>query len=552
MFGGAGGPFGGDMGQVFAQLQRLMSWSGGPVNWDLATEVATGATRADDRPVTAEEVREVEEACRLADLWLDPVTTLPAGGAAAQAWTRTGWVESTLPAWRALVDPVAGRVVEAMGTAMGTALGGGLPEGVPPELAGMLGGGAGLKGVMEQVGGFVFGAQVGQALGALAGGVLSASEVGLPLSTPGRPALLPANVAAFADGLEVPADQVRLYLALREVAHQRLFASVPWLKAHLFDAVDAYARGIEVDPSAIERAVGSIDPSDPESMQRAMGDGLFALEPTPAQAAALARLETALALVEGWVDAVVDAAAPATLPAGRRAARDRPPPPRLGRSGRADLRDPRRAAAAAAPAARGGRAVGRGRRAGRTRPPATRCGRTRTCCRPPTTWTTRPASWPAPAVRRPTGTPACATSTRTSTAGWTTTPPARSRTTRTPAAGSSRPAGGTRADGTRRGPTSRLHTARSDVRAGQTGVRTEACGAVRTAAARAVHRDTREGSPPRPQRRPQAVGDGPLTAPGGARSVLQHGAPRALRPRPQGEGGRVRCSGGSVVRAGCS
>jgi putative hydrolase len=317
MFGGAGGPFGGDMGQVFAQMQRLMSWTGGPVNWDLASEVATGATRADDRPVTPAELREVEEACRLADLWLDPVTTLPAGSASPQAWTRTGWVESTLPSWRSLVDPVAGRVVAAMGGALEQGLGGGggLPEGVPPEIAALLGGGLGpLKGVMDQVGGFVFGAQVGQALGVLAQEVLSASEVGLPLSTPGRPAVLPANLAAFSQGLEVPADEVRLYVCLRELAHQRLFASVPWLKAHLFDAVDAYARGIEVDPGAIERAVGSIDPADPESMQRAMGEGLFEMEPTAAQQSALARLETALALVEGWVDQVVDAAAADKLP----------------------------------------------------------------------------------------------------------------------------------------------------------------------------------------------------------------------------------------------
>jgi putative hydrolase len=167
---------------------------------------------------------------------------------------------------------------------------------------------------MGQVGGFVFGAQVGQALGALAGEVLSATEIGLPLSASGRPALLPANVTAFADGLDVPLDEVRLYLALRESAHQRLFASVPWLKAHLFDAVDAYARGIEIDPGAIERAVSSIDPTDPASMQRAMGEGLFDPEPTEAQSAALARLETALALVEGWVDAVVDAAASGPLP----------------------------------------------------------------------------------------------------------------------------------------------------------------------------------------------------------------------------------------------
>jgi putative hydrolase len=305
------------MAEVFGQLQKLMSWTGGPVNWDLADEVATGATRADDVPVTAEQAREVVEACRLADLWLDPATTLPGSGAEAQAWTRTGWVASTTPAWRQLVDPVASQVVGAMSGALEQGVAGGLSGDLPPELSGMLsaaGGPGALRGVMAQVGGFVFGAQVGQALGALASEVLSSSEVGLPLSPPGRPALVPANLAAFSAGLEVPADEVRLYVALREVAHQRLFASVPWLRSHLFDAVEAYARGIQVDGSAISEAVGAIDPSDPASMQRAMGEGLFDIEPTPAQKAALARLETALALVEGWVDAVVDAAASGPLP----------------------------------------------------------------------------------------------------------------------------------------------------------------------------------------------------------------------------------------------
>ena len=146
----------------------------------------------------------------------------------------------------------------------------------------------------------------------------SSTEVGLPLSEAGRPALVPANVAAFSAGLEVPAEEVRLYVALRELAHHRLFASVPWLTAHLYDAVDAYARGIEVDGAAIERAVGSIDPTDPESVQRAMGEGLFDIEPTPAQQAALERLETALALVEGWVDAVVDAACADKLPSAQK------------------------------------------------------------------------------------------------------------------------------------------------------------------------------------------------------------------------------------------
>jgi putative hydrolase len=308
LFGaGAGG------GDLLAQLTSLMSWSGGPVNWDLATQVATTAAKEHDRAATAEEARAVADACRLADLWLEPLTTLPGSGGEGQAWTRTGWIETTLPVWRQLVDPVAGRVVAAMAGAMEKGLQGGFGGAVPPEMMGMLAGAGPLKGVMEQMGGLVFGAQVGQALGALAAEVLASTDIGLPLGDPGRPALLPANIAEFSQGLEVPEDEVRLYLALRESAHQRLFAHVPWLKSHLFDAVDAYARGIEVDPAAIERAVESIDPGDPESLQRAMGEGVFDLQPTPAQEAALARLETALALVEGWVDAVVDAAAQGTL-----------------------------------------------------------------------------------------------------------------------------------------------------------------------------------------------------------------------------------------------
>ncbi|MCU1589073.1 MAG: uncharacterized protein JWP11_329 [Frankiales bacterium] len=317
-----GGLLGGSGSDVLGQLASLMSWSGGPVNWDLAMSVAHRANAADDGTpalpgaagATAEEEREVADACRLADVWLEPVTTLPGSGGVGEAWTRLGWLAATQPAWRQLVDPVAGRVATAMATAMERGMADGFGGAVPSEMQGMLAGAGAMKGVMEQIGGVVFGAQVGQALGALAQEVLSSTEVGLPLGRPGRPALVPANVAAFSEGLGIPADEVRLYLALRECAHQRLFAHVPWLKAHLFDAVDAYARGIEVDPDAIERALGSLDPTDPESMQRAMGDGVFDLQPTEAQQAALGRLETSLALVEGWVDVVVDAAARGPLP----------------------------------------------------------------------------------------------------------------------------------------------------------------------------------------------------------------------------------------------
>ena len=311
---GMGGAAGTDM---MAQLQALMTGSGGPVNWDLATQMARGAIAGDDPVVAEHEGREIADAGRLAELWLDPVTALSGSGLGPQAWTRRDWLEQTLASWKQLVDPVAGRVTAEMGSAMQQGLlGEQMLEGLPPELSSLL---SGLgpnpfAGVLDQVGAVVFGTQVGMALGGLADEVLCTSDVGIPL---GRSALVPTNIAAFAEGLEVPLDEVRLYVALRESAHQRLFDQVPWVKAHLYDAVDAYARGIEVDPSAIERAVTSFDPDNPASVQEALasgGSGLFAIEATPAQQAALVRLELALALVEGWVDQVVDDAASATLP----------------------------------------------------------------------------------------------------------------------------------------------------------------------------------------------------------------------------------------------
>ena len=283
----------------FAELQKLMSWSGGPVNWDLARQVATATAAAADARVDEAAASEVRDALRLADLWLDPLTTLPTGVRTTLAWNRVSWIESTLAQWSRLVDPVAAKVVAAMGDV--------LPEEMRAQAGPM-------AGVMAQFGGLMFGAQVGQALGQLSGEVLSASDVGLPLGADGQAALLPANVAAFGDGLEVPAAEVRLYVALREAAYQRLFGHVPWLRAHLVAAVEAYASGISIDTSALDQAMLSIDPSNPESLQEALGGGLFSVEKTPSQEAALARLETALALVEGWVDDVVGQAAAGHLP----------------------------------------------------------------------------------------------------------------------------------------------------------------------------------------------------------------------------------------------
>jgi putative hydrolase len=304
--GGSGDPNPNDPAQLqafLAQLQQMLANpSAGPVNWDLAKQVAQSQL-TNDPAVATPQKEAVAEALRLADLWLEPESSLPSGIRSVEAWRRADWLTNTLEVWRKLCDPVAAQMTNAMG------------ELVPEQVRAQLGP---MATMLSTMGGAVFGGQLGTALGSLAAEVLSAGDIGLPLGPAGTAALIPANIAAYGEGLEIPEDQVRLYVALREAAHQRLFGHVPWLRAHVLSAVESYAGGIKVDREAVEEAMGRIDPSDPTTMSEVQLEGIFASDDSPGQKAALARLETALALVEGWVTHVVDKASADRLPdAGR-------------------------------------------------------------------------------------------------------------------------------------------------------------------------------------------------------------------------------------------
>ncbi|MEU8382325.1 zinc-dependent metalloprotease [Streptosporangium sp. NPDC048865] len=276
----------------------------GPVNWDMAKNIARHVVVAEGDPSVMEgERRQIVDALNLADLWLNEATSLPSGVSSPQAWSRSEWIEKTVPVWQKLCDPIAARMVETMSGTLGA-------TGLPPEAQAMAGP---LMGMMKQMGGMMVGQQIGQAVGSLALEVIGSTDIGLPLSD--NAALLPGGVAAFSQGLETPAEEIRLYLALREAAHHRLFQHVPWLRTHLLGAVEEYARGITVDASALEEQLRGLDINNPEQLQQALSGGnLLKPEETERQKAALARLETMLALVEGWVGTVVDGAADGKLP----------------------------------------------------------------------------------------------------------------------------------------------------------------------------------------------------------------------------------------------
>jgi putative hydrolase len=304
MAGGQGMP---DLNQLFGQLQSMMQPYDGPLNWNLALDLARkqAASKPDPSP-TQKQQDQVADTVRLADHWLDEATDFPSGVTSTAAWSRAEWIVGTVDVWKGLVEPIAASSVNSLASA--------LPQ--DPAMAGAMGGQ--LVGMLQRAIGAMLANQIGSGLGALAGEVLTASDIGLPLGAPGKAALVPINVAEFAEGLDVSEDDVMLYLALREAAHQRLFAHVPWLREHLIGAVTDYARGLEVNTANlqanIEEQLRGLDLTNPESLQKIAEGGMFDLQQSPAQEAALQRLEVTLALVEGWVDEVVGQATAGRMP----------------------------------------------------------------------------------------------------------------------------------------------------------------------------------------------------------------------------------------------
>lgn len=303
------------LNMLMAQVQRLMSGGGdGPVNEAVAGDLARQtAVHGGDPSISSAQGAAVRQALQVADLWLDPVTELTPAALQTAAWSRADWVTHTLPTWRRLAEPVAESITRAMLETTQSQLGH-----LPPELGQFFTSG-GAATMLKQLGSAVFGMQVGQAVGTLATEAFGATDIGLPLIDTPVAALVPANVEVFTEDLDVPREEVRQYLAVRESAHARLFAAVPWLRSHLLGAVEAYAREIAIDVDAIEAAMRDLDPSDPAGVQDALREkfshgGMFGQQPTPAQTSALSRLETSLALVEGWVEEVTSQAVAPHLP----------------------------------------------------------------------------------------------------------------------------------------------------------------------------------------------------------------------------------------------
>lgn len=296
-------PFGGGLGDMLNQFGQMLSGMGntmnspegkGAVNYALAERIALQQI-GQPRSVSDADRRAVEDSVRLAELWLDDATILPASGNKVLTWNESAWLEGTLPTWKRMVTPVAEHMAQSQ------------LDSLPEEAREMVGP---MTAMMTQMSGMNMGMQLGNALSDLAKQAITGSDFGIPIAPDDTTAILKGNLETPTKDLDIPAQEVLVYICAREAARQRLFRHVPWLRERLISSVEEYAAGLVIDTSHIEEALRelNLESGDPAAIQDAMGrlQGMD-LSPriTSRNQHATSRLETFLALIEGWVDFVV-------------------------------------------------------------------------------------------------------------------------------------------------------------------------------------------------------------------------------------------------------
>lgn len=272
------------------------------------------ATTQGSQPLGTKDLTAIDSACEIADIWLNEATLFPATlTTLPRATSRLDWIDTTLPGWQATMEPLAVGLATAISRLLDEAMnsGGESEESALPVGA--------ITGLLKSFIGSMIATQLGQAIGAISTSAVGAHDAGLPILEPARPLLIPENIDQWGADTEIPKTETYLFHALREGAIARLFAHNPWIVSYIRSAIVEYGAGIKIDLEAIQRqaeeAMRGSESGVENEISIALDAGIFTPEETPAQRAALSKLETVLALVDGWADDVATLAAGDRLPA---------------------------------------------------------------------------------------------------------------------------------------------------------------------------------------------------------------------------------------------
>jgi coenzyme F420 biosynthesis associated uncharacterized protein len=288
----------------------------GIIDWRLGGHVArtvAGGAPENGSTIDAGTARSVCERGlerALAYTRLEPAAPLPP----VETVTRAEWAASNLAELQTLAGPLEARAAADIS--------------LPGPVAGLVRTALGAAG----------GVEAGLVVGYASRRVLGQYQVTMaPEPKPPRMLLVGQNLTGAARELGVDPDRFLLWVAIHEQTHSVQFASVLWLREHVAGLVGRLieAAGRDVDVAALARLARRLVTTDPRrTIREALRGELARSLTSPAQAQILDELQATMAVIEGYAEHVMDAAA--TDDDGLAAMRGRMDARRARRAGLAD------------------------------------------------------------------------------------------------------------------------------------------------------------------------------------------------------------------------
>jgi putative hydrolase len=340
-FTGAGGNF---LEQLLGDLLSLMGGmpgAGAGSRVDLARTLAQGVATGGqpEANVDPAERIELEQLVRVAELHVAELTGMPVTPTGAPvevlAVAPGAWALQTAEDWRFLLDAMTDSAPTTPGTPTAPTTGDGptTPEapgtgGVPTagtaagepglgladlgDLGNLAGGAGGTADLVARfastMGPMMAAMQFGSAVGHLSQTTLGQYEVPVPRPG-GRLYIVPANLARFAEQWTLPADQVRLWVCVRDLTVHAVLGR-PGVAERFRELLVTVVHDGAQDAAAMMQRLEGLDPSDPESLQRMFSDPEAWLgdEPLAGNRRSNDELTAAVAALLGYVEHILDGA----------------------------------------------------------------------------------------------------------------------------------------------------------------------------------------------------------------------------------------------------
>ena len=304
---------GGFLPGMLGDLLKLLK-TDAPLQWDLALQLAV-AVATDNAPednVDPLARIRLEELVRLAELHVADVAsmTVTAQGTPLRvvAVSRGEWARRSLETWRPLLNEIATAMSGPV--APGASLD---PSEAPFAAADDDDAEAGLAALFSQWSAVLAPAmlamQIGSVVGHLSRRSLGQYELPLPRAED-ELLIVPANLDEFAADWSLPTDDLRLFVALRDVASHAVLRR-SHVQRRLHELLVAHAACVRPDPRALEAQLGGAADADLTELTRLLGDpsAFGQIAASPDLERVRAQLDAFLATFAGYVEWVTDTVA---------------------------------------------------------------------------------------------------------------------------------------------------------------------------------------------------------------------------------------------------